>query len=172
MVTSASLLYFLPGLPIAPRLALAWRFRKFMRETLPEAERARSEHRTVILALTGFSFSGALALPAYGFAAQSNVLLPTFYVVLSFVCYLGALNVQGYKFLRWHDQTASGLADIATFSLILTVLGMILLLQASFTYVAFLAILSLLVWGVDLGIRLYSWISYFRAKEKYGSATT
>lgn len=160
-------LYALPAVPMVLRGILIWRFRSYMKEALSDRERAAAEHRTLILALAGFSFSGALAVPAYGAAANTDVLLPTFFVVVSFLCYLGALNAQAYKHLRWHDQVTSGVADSAMLSLILAVLAMVALLQPPLLYSGLVVVLSLLVWGIDVAMRLYSWSSYFRAKERY-----
>ena len=88
--------YALPLLPLLPRCWIMLRFRKFMSEELSVGERAATEHRTVILALAGLSFSAALALAAYGASTQADVLVPTFYVVVSFLCYMGALNSQAH----------------------------------------------------------------------------
>jgi hypothetical protein len=164
---SSALLYVLPLLPLLPRCWLAVRFRAFMSEDLSVNERATTEHRTVILALAGFSFSAALALPAYGASTQADVLLPTFYVVVSFLCYMGALNSQTHKFARWHDQVGSALADIATLSLILAVLGMVAALQPPCAYFLVLVALSALVWGGDTVLRFSSWWSFFHGKESY-----
>jgi hypothetical protein len=163
-------MYALPAVPIMLRCILICRFRAYMKEALSDRERAATEHRSVILALAGFSFSGALALPAYGAAANRNVLLPTFFVVVSFLCYLAALNAQAYKHVRWHDQLTSGVADCALLSLVLAVLVMVALLQPPVVYSAAVIALSLLVWGVDLVIRLFCWSSYFLARERYEHA--
>jgi hypothetical protein len=160
-------LYVLPLLPLLPRCWIAWRFRAFMSEELSVNERAATEHRTVILALAGFSFSAALALPAYGASTQADVLLPTFYVVVSFLCYMGALNSQTHKFSRWHDQFGSALADIATLSLILAVLGMVAALQPPWEYFLVIVALSAFVWGGDTILRFSSWCSFFHGKESY-----
>lgn len=158
-------LYLLPLVPVLPRSWLLWRFGQFMAEDLPDTERATAEHRTVILALAGFSFSAAIALAAYGASSSVNVLLPTYYVVVSFFCYLGALNTQAHKYLRWHDQVGSALADVATIALILAVLGMVATLNPPTAYLLILAVLALLVWSVDSYLRFSAWYSYFRGRE-------
>ena len=56
------LLYFIPFLPLFNRIILIIRFRDMMKDNLTEDELDRDSHRNYILALTGFSFTGLLAL--------------------------------------------------------------------------------------------------------------
>jgi len=161
---ASNTLYLAPLLPAAARLCLVYRHRQFMQEALSAAEQQQEEHRTVILALAGFAFTGALALPAYGVSANVDVLLPTFYVVLSFLCYVGALNAQAYKYARWHDQLASGLADVASFCLLGATVGMVMLLRPSTLYLVTICSVALAVWLVDLVARMRAWRSYFDSR--------
>jgi len=158
-------LYAVPAVPFALRGILIWRFRAYMNEPLAE-ERAAREHRALILPLAGFSFSAALAIPAFGAATKQDVLLPTFFVVVSFLCFLGAVNAQSHKHVRWHDQVVSGVADSAMLSLMLGVLAMVALLQSPAVYFGLLFILSLFVWSIDVAMKLFSWFSYFRGRER------
>jgi hypothetical protein len=164
--SSPAYLYALPLLAALPRCWVTWRYRRFMEETISDHERAANEHRTLILALAGFSFSAAVALPAYGLTAEKDVLLPTFYVVVSFLCYLGALNAQSHKLVRWHDQVGSGLADIAIFALFMAVFVMLVSLDPPIAYLVAVITLAILVWGIDLALRVSAWTSFFRAKER------
>ena len=159
--------YAAPVLPAAVRLILAVRYRRFMAESLESNEQQQDEHRTVILALSGFSFTAALALPAYGVSATVDVLLPTFYVVLSFLCYVGALNMQAYKYARWNDQVASGLADVASFCLLAATIGMVSLLSPPPLYFLFLALVAFVVWASDVYVRMRAWSSYFNARQEF-----
>jgi hypothetical protein len=157
--------YLLPLLPLVPRSLIVLRFRNFMSEQLSTAERAASEHRTVILALAGFSFSAGLALPAYGATTHADVLLPTFYVVVSFLCYLAALQVQSHKVVRWLDQVGSVLVDVATLCLILAVLCMVALIEPPPRYFLVIGTLAIAAWLADTILRFSSWWSFFGAKE-------
>lgn len=159
--------YLAPVFPLAVRIGLMWKFKRFMHESLSVEEQQQEEHRTVILALAGFSFTAALALPAYGVSAGVDVLLPTFYVVLSFLCYLAALNAQAYKYTRWHDQIASGLADVASFCLLAATIGMASLLKPPRPYLYFLVFAACAVWGVDLVTRVRAWSSFFRSRIQH-----
>lgn len=162
-----SWLYLLPFVPSVLRAALVIKYRTFMKEKLSNEEQQRSQHRSLILALAGFSFTTSLALPAYGVSAKVDVLIPTFYVVLSFLFYLAALNIQGYKFRRWHDQLASGFVDTATFCLLLTVMGMAILLPFPTPVILVLAAVATLVWSFDIVARFRIWSSYFNGRIEH-----
>lgn len=163
----AASIYLLPVLPLLIRSVLVIRFWRFMTEDLLDAEREPAEHRSQILALSGFSFTASLGVPAYGAAAEVDVAAPTFFVVLSFLSYFGALNLQAYKFYRWQDQLASGLADTGAFCLLLSIIGMVLLLEPSMLYLGTISVLALVFWGSDVYARMRIWASYFRGRQTY-----
>ena len=136
-------------------------------QQITEGERAPAEHRSVVLGLAPLSFSAALALPAYGVAAHADVLLPTYFVVVSFLFYFAALNAQAHKHLRWHDQLISAITDTATWCLFLAVASMVLLLRPPVAYIVLVLVLAFLAWIADLGMKLFSWSSFFRGRERH-----
>jgi hypothetical protein len=157
--------YLLPAIPFLIRVTCAARYRSFMSEALPEEEREPGERRRQILALSGFSFTAALGLPAYGVSANVDIAVPTYYVILSFLCYLGALNIQSYKFYRWQDQLASALADTGALCLLLSIMAMVQLLAPPMAYSVFLGVIALNVWSSNLFARLCAWSSFFNGRS-------
>ena len=113
---------FIPFIPFITRGILSLRFRPKMSETLAEDENDRESHRTLILALAAFSFAALLAIAVLDTTTQ-RFRLPTYYLLISFLSYYFALNLQGYKFARWHDQLGDALVEAASLSLILAVMA-------------------------------------------------
>ena len=139
-----------------------------MKEPISAKERATTEHRALIIGLAPLSFTAALALPVFGGASRTDVLLPTYFVIVSFLCYFAALNSQAYKHVRWHDQVISAITDTASLCLMLAVASMVvLLMRPPIAYIVVILMLVSLVWSVDLGMKLFSWTSFFRERERH-----
>lgn len=114
--------YIFPFIPIIIRIVLGIRFRKSMQDKLLEAECDREGHRAIILPLSGFSFTGVLALIVLQKTNNLDLHLQIYYLFLSFISYLCALNIQKYKSRRWHDQIGTALYELASLSLILSII--------------------------------------------------
>lgn len=155
----------LPLLPVAIRGLLVIRFWRLMEGEVPEEEQDAAEHRVVILALGGSSFTASLAIPAYGISAGADVHLTIYFVVLSFFSYLASLNLQGHKYTRLREHIASGLFDVGTWCLILAVLDMVWL--ASGPTVVYLTLLAVgfAVWGSDVLRRFRAQNSFLSRSE-------
>ena len=168
-----SLPYTAPLIPLLVRVVLIGRYRTQLRVPMEEEEKSRSENRTLILALAGFSFTGALGLLAYGTAPNtSDIRIPSFYVFISFICYLFSLNVQSYKALRWHDHIGAGMLDMGTFCLILSVVSMFLLIKFDLPYKISILAFSSTVWLQDLVVRINIWVlnlEWRSHNERHGS---
>ena len=96
-----------------------------MADILTEEEQDREAHRSHILALAGFSFSGLLALVVLEAALLQGLHVAIYCLLLSFLFYMFALNLQGYKARRWQDQVATATMDVASLALILSVLSIL-----------------------------------------------
>ena len=144
--------YAAPAIPIITRGVVSLKFRRYMAEIMPEEENDRDTHTTYILALAGFSFSALLALVVVDSQVkkQMDLNVPIFYLLASFLCYYFALNLQGYKFRRWHDQIGDALIDSAGLSLMLSVAHVAL----KTSYGIWIAVVAFAVWLVDHGIRI------------------
>ena len=157
---------FIPFIPFITRGILSLRFRPKMSETLAEDENDRENHRTLIMALAGFSFAALLAIAVLDTTTQ-RFRLPTYYLLISFLSYYFALNLQGYKFARWHDQLGDALVEAASLSLILAVITVVWATYANEPFAWFVIILALAVWLVDHVIRLWLSARYLRAGEAH-----
>jgi hypothetical protein len=142
------------------------RFWQFMKENLGEQEGDREAHRSVILALAGFSFSGVIAVTIVDNATMQDLKMPAYFLFISFLSYLFALNLQGYKLYRWVDQASDALIATASFSLILALLAVILAANYSTPYKVFVTSLGLLVWLIDFSIQVTLTWKYLAKKER------
>lgn len=158
----ADIYYIAPFIPLITRLLLCLKFKKFMREILSEEEKARGEHRSLILSMAGFSFSGVLALVVIDNAIRLDFHFAIYYLMLSFIFYFIALNLQGYKNFRWQDQAGTALMDVASLSLILAIIS-IMMKSYNKLYMG-LAIFAFSVWLIDHGIRLRLIYKYLEHK--------
>ena len=157
---------FIPFIPFITRGILSLRFRPKMSETLAEDENDRESHRTLILALAGFSFAALLAIAVLDTTTQ-RFRLPTYYLLISFLSYYFALNLQGYKFSRWHDQLGDALVEAASLSLILAVMAIVWVSYPNELFTWAVSVLALGVWLADHIIRLSLSARYLRAGEAH-----
>jgi len=136
-----------------------------MSEFLSEEASDRETHRSLLGTLCGFSFTGLLALVALP-GDLKNRALPIWYILVSFVSYLGALNLQGYKSHRWHDQIGDALTETASLGLIASVIGFIVSSDLALGFRIFASVLSGAVWLFDFSIRFRYSRDFLRAKEQ------
>src|SRR5437899_2833533 len=115
-----------PLLPILTRLLLVARFHKQMPDVLSEEEDDRDQNRSVILALAGFSFAGVLAVALLDVALQQSFAQTVFFLLVSFLAYLWALNAQSYKALRWQGEMVDALIEVGSLSLVLSLISLLL----------------------------------------------
>jgi hypothetical protein len=75
----------------------------------------RAANRTFILTLAGFSFSALPALSIYDSRVPGSPLrLEVYYLLVSFLCYYAAMNLQKYPFGGWHQQADVALMESAS----------------------------------------------------------
>lgn len=155
------LFYFLSLIPFLTRFAMVLfssPVRKSMKRSLETAERDSEAHRTLILALAGFSFSALLAVVVVDATTTSGTRpdfhLTVFYLLISFLCYLVALNLQGYKFWGWQDWLSDALIEAASLSLLASVIALLWGSQYSLTIKVVCTVLATMAWSVDHVVRL------------------
>ena len=165
-----TLVYVAPVLPLVTRAVLIIRFWGQMRDILPEAEQDREGNRALILAFAGFSFTGVTALIVLEPTIKQTVSGAVFFLLVSFLAYMWALNLQGYKAYRWQGEAAAALVDTGAMCLVLALIS--LLVFSSFTFPFILATSSLAsgVWLVDHYTRLRIDYVYLGARERQREA--
>lgn len=157
--------YVAPFTAFLTRGVLCLWFRSDMSEVLTEDEQDREAHRTHILALAGFSFSALLALVILEATMRAQLQLAIYYLLVSFLCFLSALNIQGYKARRWQDQLGTALVDAATLSLVLSVVNVLYVQRLGSPRFAMLAsAAALLAWVVDHVLRVRFQWAYLKTK--------
>lgn len=160
--------YFAPLAPLLGRALLFFRFRPLMGKGVGEGVADRVEHRTFIVTLTGFSFTGLLAIAVVDAAIQQSLHLSVFYLLVSFLGYLFALNLQAYKALWWHDQLADYLIEAATLSLLLSVIAIVWTSKQPDAFKYLVTILALAVWLLDYIIRVTIMWGFFKGIKEAG----
>lgn len=158
--------YIVPLVPLLTRFALGLYWHGLMSETLPEKAQERDLHRATILGLAGFSFTAAAGLAVLDASTLASLQLPIWYVMVSFVSFIGALNLQSYKATRAQDQLATALIEVGTLSLTLTLVTLLLGAKFAPWFNCSASFLALGAWGLDHTIRLRIEHSYFAEREK------
>jgi len=159
------LAYAAPALPLGTRALMGVVHRAHMLEILSEDEQDRSSHRAYILSLAGFSFSALLALGLVEATLQAELQLSLYYLVISLVSFLAALNLQSYKGARWQDQVATALMEAATLSLLLAAVSVLFLQDGNRAIAVFAAAAIALVWGGDHLLRVFYQWSHLKGNE-------
>jgi hypothetical protein len=129
---------------------------------VPEAENDRQTHRDLILPLAGFSFAGMLALNVFDAKVEINLQIPAYYLLVGFSCYFLAANIQGYKYLAWHNNIGDALYEIGCLCLFLPVAAILLITKGDGLYPSVIAGACLIVPLIDHFFRvmiLYSDLS-------------
>lgn len=157
--------YLAPVIPVFGHAAMVFRFRPQMVKGMTEKTAARDAHRTFIMTLTGFSFTGLLAIAVVDTTIQQSLHLSVFYLLVSFLCYLFALNLQAYKALWWHDQLGDFLIEAATLSLLLSVVAIVWISKQPGSFKYLVTILAVTVWFLDHIIRIRILWQYLKEME-------
>ncbi|MEJ8838403.1 hypothetical protein [Ramlibacter sp. AN1133] len=148
------LFYALPALPVVTRLLLSVYWDWLMIPRVAEAAQERDLHRETILSLAGFSFTAVAALAVLDATSRLGLQASIWFSLVSFLSYVSASNLQSYKSRRWHGQLESALTEMASLSLILTLITLLFgaKLEEHFVYAASLA--ALIPWALDHTIRI------------------
>jgi hypothetical protein len=161
------LVYLLPFFPVIIRLGISLLYWEFMLDYIPEEAQGREVHRSTVLALMGFSFSGTVALLVVNAKVELNLLKPTYFLLVSFLSYFIVLNLQQYKAQRWQDDIGDGFLESGHFALILSVASLIWTSEAPNLYKYILVCMAILVWLVDFAVRIWiTWRYLYWKKRK------
>jgi hypothetical protein len=147
-------IYLLPLVPLLTRGAISLVYYKFMSTFLDEEAKQRGDYRTVILGLMGFSLASLLALTVVEAHAAQMFFDPVYYMLVSFLGFYLALNIQSYKDNEWQDQLGAALMDVATLSFFLSIVSLFFTSNQDDFYKYLLTALALGTWLADHLIRL------------------
>lgn len=144
--------YVAPIVPIAVRILSAIVFWRAAKGWLDEDEKQVDEHRTLIVALAGFSLAGIAII---GTQSEPKYGPPLFDILVSFLLYLGSLGVQSWKDRRWHDLLGDALRDAGNSAMLLFSVRLAVLAAAGLAWpnsqVWVVATLAAAVWLLDSG---------------------
>jgi len=158
--------YIIPLLPIFTRGFLLIKFRSQMKEKLSDREKDKETHRIYIMSLAGFSFSALLALVLLDAKFQKDLQLSIFYLFLSFLGYLFALNMQSYKEFWWQDQLATAATELGSLCLVLSIIGILLTNNFNRSFALSLSGLGIIIWLADHLFRIYIVYKFRKKKRK------
>lgn len=146
--------YYYPAFPAFTRFFFGMYWGSWAGDVLKEGEQDRDAHRSIILGLAGFSFTAVAGLAVLDASIRSSLQLPIWYVLVSFVCYVSALNLQSYKATRWQNQLAAALIEAGSLSLTLTLVALLFNTKFDpwFPYLA--SAIALGAWFADHAITL------------------
>ena len=139
-------LFWIPILPFCSRLMLILKHRALMQEKLSEAELDRDSHREYIAAMAGFSFTALIALILLDANFKAAFRLPIYYLLLSFLAYIFALNLQGYKATRWQDEVGTASMDVGSLCLILSIVVLLVTQVNDSLFSCLLSVLAIGIW--------------------------
>lgn len=160
-----TLIYVAAPIALVTRALLVIRFRGQMGEILTEEEQDREGNRALILAFAGFSFTGVTALIVLEPAIQQTITGAVFFLLVSFLAYLWALNLQGYKAYRWQSEAAGALVETGSLCLVLALVSLFVYSRFPRTFVILTSLLTLGVWLIDHVTRLRIDYQYLEARE-------
>jgi hypothetical protein len=128
---------------------------------------SRDATRTVIVALAGFSFAGLIGITVLDSTNRKNFRYTVFYLLISFLCYLLAINLQDYKFLLSREQMSNLLIDTATLSLICSVVSVVFLAGYDLPFKITVLTIALTGWMIDHIIRtIYTWGDFKKIRQE------
>lgn len=146
--------HLVPLTPLLTRGAISIVFYRFMSGSLTDTAKQRPENRSVILGMMGFSSASLLALTVVDANVATMTFYPVYYMLISFLGFYLALNIQSYKDHEWQGQLGAVLLDVATLSLLLSIVSIILLSNQDSFYKNLFTGLALGTWLIDHLIRL------------------
>ncbi len=151
---ATSLVWLIPLVPILVRAIVALTHRPLLKESLSEAELARDQHRSVILTLEGFSFTGVLGLAVLDRTSGNDFGMAIYFLLVAFLGYHFSRNLQSYKHKRWHDLAGDALTDAASLSLIVSIVSVIRVAEVEIGLQRTLSVIAIGFWLLDFAIRV------------------
>ncbi len=158
--------YFLPLVPLLPRLVLVLILRPELWRLLGEDERDTDAHRETALMLASFSITFVAGLAVVGGLLVKDLLPAIYYAAVSFFCFLTTASLQEHKFYYWIDQLSDGLLETA-YSLL--ALSAVWLLAAVYSWSSGPVIVVIVIASVAMvgfiGARLIADAQFWRANR-------
>jgi hypothetical protein len=150
-------LYALPLLPLLTRSVVAIVFYPLLPSRLANDEQQRADYRSLVIGLMPISFAGLIALTIYDAKLATDVSFgfAGYYMLISFLAFYMVLNIQSYKLKEWHGQLGDGLLDVATLSMLLSIVAILFYGGQSGFFKAVFVTVALGGWLIDHAVRLY-----------------
>jgi hypothetical protein len=150
-------LYLLPLLPLLTRGAVAIVFYPLLLRPLNKGEQQRADYRSLVIGLMPISFAGLIALTIYDakVATDASFGFAGYYMLVSFLAFFLCLNIQSYKVREWHGQLGDVLLDVATLSMLLSIVAILFYGEQSGFFKAIFMTVALGGWLIDHAARLY-----------------
>jgi len=160
--------YFVPFVPLVVRGYLITRFNSIMADVLSEEVQIQDAdaNRSVIIGLVTLSFTGLLGLAVVDATLRKNLQLQVYFLLISFLCYMGALNLQGYKFHRWREQVSDAAREAGSLCLTLSVVTIIQVTYPNVFYSWGLTVLALGLWALNFIVKVKIDLTYLPYEQQ------
>ena len=147
-------LALVPALPLLTHAIMALKYWGRMKEVISEEVMQRDTHRSMITALAGFSFTALLGLVVMQGVSALGLEPAILCLLWSFLSYLVALNLQGYKFNRLRDLVSDAMMESASLALLWAVSMILWVIDVSWVCKVLVPLASGITWLVNHYIRL------------------
>ena len=88
-----------------------------------------------------------------------------FFLLVSFLTYLWALNLQGYKAYRWQGEAATALSETGSLCLVLALVSLLVSSKFGKPFVFATSLLAIAVWFIDHAMRIRIDWKYLATRE-------
>jgi len=161
MIDSNIIKYLFPFFPLVLRIIHMLHFKEHMNETRTGEAAQRDKHRSYLLSMMSLSFAALLALVVINKELQGDYFMPIYYSLIAFLSYFTSLNIQGYKYLVWHDEIVDISLETGNLCLIFIIISIVYYSGLSPSFKAVMIIISLLIWLIDFFIRILLEIEFY-----------
>ncbi|HQR52450.1 MAG TPA: hypothetical protein PLZ79_04210 [Burkholderiales bacterium] len=165
------LLYLIPAFPVLTTAMIALRFSRLMKKALTPERWNPARSRTVSLSMAGFSFTGVVGIAVLQESIQKTLELPMYYLVLSFLCYLCAANLESYKFFVSRQMISHALTESASLSLTCAVVSVVFLGGYGQPFTLILLAIAVVGWLGNHALVAFYVFRVFTKEEKQNDTT-
>jgi hypothetical protein len=114
---------------------------------LGSKEQQRDSTRSFVLTMAGFSFAALIGVVLVSGETDRDLGLLIYYLVVSFLAFMSAANVQRYKVKQWLDLASDAAIDIGNLALMLGVAAALVGFGTPYAWP--LSITGLVLWTID-----------------------
>ncbi len=164
-ISPAILWYAVPLFPLATRGLVALVFRDAMQQHVHDPVGIRQTNRSLILALAGFSFAGLLGIAVADAALEKDLRFSLYYLLVSFLFYFFALDIQRFLLWQWIHQSSEALIEAASLSLLLSVVSAVLATKGVTTYAIGITVVALAGFALNHTVHLFLTIRGLRRES-------